>query len=292
MKEELPEEIINRIKESQRCEITEHLIYTRIAESLNKGKNRDILKSIADEELEHYKFWSSITGVEISPNRLNILKYTLLSRLFGFTFAIKLMEKGEEKAQINYQEISEYVPGAEQIIEDEEKHEEELIELLDEERLNYIGSVVLGLNDALVELSGTLAGLTFALQKTELIAVVGIITGIAASLSMGASEYLSTKAEGESEIALNSSLYTGGAYILTVFLLVLPYLLLDNYIICLFLMLGIGIFIIFVFNYYVSIAKDFNFGKRFLEMAFISLGVAAVSFGIGTLIRFAFGIEI
>ena len=63
------------------------------------------------------------------------------------------------------------------------------------EPYRYTGSIVLGLNDALVELTGALAGLTLALQDTKLIALTGSITGIAAALSMGASEYLSTKSE-------------------------------------------------------------------------------------------------
>ena len=205
---------------------------------------------------------------------------------------MKLMEKGEEQAQVNYLEISEYIPEAEQIAKDEGKHENELVDLLDEEKLNYVGSIVLGLNDALVELTGSLAGLSFALQKTNLIAAVGIITGIAASLSMGASEYLSTKAEGNTETALKSSLYTGTAYIVTVLLLILPYFIFKNYLLALMTTLIIGVLIILFFNYYVSIAKDLPFKKRFLEMTFLSLGIAALSFGIGIIIRITLGVDI
>ena len=57
---------------------------------------------------------------------------------------------------------------AQKIAEDEERHEQKLLAILDEERLQYVGSMVLGLNDALVELTGTLAGLTLALQNTKL----------------------------------------------------------------------------------------------------------------------------
>jgi VIT1/CCC1 family predicted Fe2+/Mn2+ transporter len=109
---------------------------------------------------------------------------------------------------------------------------------------------------------------------------------------MAASEYLSTKAEGGGDIALKSSLYTGAAYIVTVLLLVLPYFILRNYLVCLLVTLAIGVFIIFFFNYYVSVAKDFPFGKRFLEMTFLSLGVAALSFVIGIIIRVTLGVDI
>ena len=83
----------------------------------------------------------------------------------------------------------------------------------------YTGSIVLGLNDALVELTGALAGLTLALQNAQIIAVAGLISGIAASLSMAASEYLSIRADGRSH-ALYSAFYTGVAYMMTVLFLI------------------------------------------------------------------------
>ncbi len=286
------EHIMKQIYTAQKSEITEYHIYSNIAELVKDKKNKKVILDIANEELRHAKFWQTITKKDIKPDRWKIFKFTLIARFLGFTFAIKLMEKGEEQAQVNYMEIAEYIPEAEQIAAEEEKHENELIALLDEERLNYVGSIVLGLNDALVELTGSLAGLSFALQKTRLIAAVGIITGIAASLSMGASEYLSTKAEGNTETALKSSLYTGTAYIITVLLLVLPYFIFDNYLLALMTTLIVGVLIIFLFNYYVSIAKDLPFRKRFLEMTLLSLGIAALSFGIGIIIRVTLGADI
>ncbi len=289
---EMLEHIMKQIYTAQKDEITEYHIYSNIAKLVKDKKNSKVLLDIANEELRHAKFWKTVTKKDIKPNRWKIFKFTLIAKFLGFTFAIKLMEKGEVQAQFNYNEIAEYVSEAEQIAEDEERHEKELIDLLDEERLNYVGSIVLGLNDALVELTGALAGLSFALQKTRLIAAVGIITGIAASLSMGASEYLSTKAEGETETALKSSLYTGAAYIVTVLLLVLPYFILPNYLLALMITLIVGVLIILSFNYYISIAKDLPFRKRFLEMTFLSLGVAALSFGIGIVIRVTLGVDI
>jgi VIT1/CCC1 family predicted Fe2+/Mn2+ transporter len=286
------EHIMKQIYTAQKNEITEYHIYSNIARAVKDEKNKKVILDIANEELKHAKFWQTITKKDLKPNRWKIFKSTLFAKVLGFTFAIKLMEKGEEQAQVNYLEISEYIPEAEQIAQEEEKHENELINLLDEERLNYMGSIVLGLNDALVELTGSLAGLSFALQKTNLIAAVGIITGIAASLSMGASEYLSTKAEGNTETALKSSLYTGVAYIFTVLLLVFPYFIFENYLLALTSTLIIGVLIIFFFNYYVSIAKDLPFKKRFLEMTFLSLGIATLSFGIGIIIRITLGVDI
>jgi len=286
------EHIMKQIYIAQKNEITEYHVYSNIAKGVKDKKNRKVLLDIANEELAHYKFWESVTKKKMEPSRWTLLKYYLIFKILGFTFAIKLMEKGEDQAQINYTEISEYVPEAKQIVEEEETHEYKLINLLEEEKLGYVGSVVLGLNDALVELTGSLAGLSFALQKTNLIAAVGMITGIAASLSMAASEYLSTKVEGNNETALKASLYTGTAYIITVLFLVLPYFIFKSYLLALTTTLIIGVLIIFFFNHYISVAKDLPFKKRFWEMTFLSLGIAAFSFGIGIVIRITLGVDI
>jgi VIT1/CCC1 family predicted Fe2+/Mn2+ transporter len=202
------------------------------------------------------------------------------------------MERGEEAAQANYEAVSKVIPEAIKYQEEEDKHEEQLIEMLTEERLEYAGSVVLGLNDALVELTGALAGLTLALQDVKLIALSGLITGIAASFSMAASEYLATRSEDTNKNPVRAAVYTGIAYIGTVALLILPYLLFDNYYLDLGIALTTAVIIIAVFNYYISVAKGEPFRERFFEMAGLSLGVALFSFIIGYFIRQWLGIEI
>ena len=287
------EESIGHILETyQRIEITEHHIYKRLAKSIKDPENRLILEKIAEDELRHSEDWKKYTQREIKPSQWEIWKYYLISRIFGFTFGIKLMERGEEKAQANYAQLKGKIPEIENWIHEEEIHEQKLLAMLDEERLRYAGSVVLGLNDALVELTGALAGLTLALQNVKLIALSGLITGIAASLSMAASEYLSTRSEDTDKHPVRAAVYTGIAYIITVTLLVLPYLLIQNYIIDLIITLTTAVLIIAVFNYYISVAKDEPFRARFLEMAGLSLGVATFSFIIGYFIRLWLGVDI
>jgi VIT1/CCC1 family predicted Fe2+/Mn2+ transporter len=280
------------LEEFQRIEITEHHIYERLAKSIKDPENRQVLKQIADDEYRHAQDWKNYTQKEIKPDMWQVWKYYLISRVLGFTFGIKLMERGEEKAQANYAQLIGKIPEIDNWIHEEEVHEQKLLAMLDEERLRYAGSVVLGLNDALVELTGALAGLTLALQNTKLIALSGLITGIAASLSMAASEYLSTRSEETDKHPTRAAIYTGIAYIITVALLVLPYLLIQNYIIDLIITLTLAVLIIAAFNYYISVAKDEPFRARFLEMAGLSLGVATFSFIIGYFIRLWLGVEV
>jgi len=276
----------------QRNEITEHLIYTRLARTIKSPENRKILERIASDEYQHYTIWKTYTQTEVQPNQLILWFYYIISRIFGFTFGIKLMERGEESAQINYGQLKDEINEIDAFIRDENAHEEALIAMLDEESLRYAGSIVLGLNDALVELTGALAGLTLALQNTQLIALSGMITGVAAALSMGASEYLSTRSEETEKNPLRAAIYTGVAYIITVVILILPYLIFENYYVCLAFVLTAAVLIIAAFNYYISVARDVPFRRRFLEMAGVSLGVAAFSFILGYFIRTALGVEV
>jgi len=280
------------LQKAQKNEITEYHIYLKLSSYIKNEHNSKILQQIARDERHHHDGLKKFTGTDMKPNTLKIFFYTVISLIFGITFGIKLMERGEESSEKLYRELGENFEEFKRIAKEEDKHEKELVGIIEEERLKFVGSMVLGLNDALVELTGTLAGLTFALKNTRLIALAGLITGVAASLSMAASEYLSTRAEQENANALKSSLYTGGAYVFTVACLVLPYLVFTNYVVSLVFTIVAAICIILVFNFYISVAKDLSFKKRFLEMAGISLGVAAISFIIGYLIRVFLGVDV
>ncbi len=288
---EIGQEVHEQLLGFQKNEITEYHIYHNLAGTTRSAPNREVLERIATDERRHYDQWQAYTQQNVKPDRLRVWFFTWVSRIFGLTFGIKLMEKGEEGAQESYIRTKEVIPEAEAIAREEEQHEKALIDLLDEERLQYVGSIVLGLNDALVELTGALAGFTLALQNTRLIALTGSITGIAAALSMAASEYISTKTEDTVKHPLKASLYTGTAYVFTVLALILPYLVLQNYFVCLGCTLVAAVLIIAFFNYYISVARDIPFKPRFLEMAGLSLGVAAFSFLIGFLLRTFLGVE-
>jgi VIT1/CCC1 family predicted Fe2+/Mn2+ transporter len=275
----------------QKDEITSAILYKKLAKRNKKIQTKNMLNAISNDEFEHYEFFKKITQKDVRPQYFKIQLLLFFALIFGVTFTAKLLEKGEEDAQVLYERVEKDVKGIRQVIEDEERHEEELINEFDETRLKYVSSIVLGLNDALVELTGALAGLTFALSNPKTVALAGLITGVAAAFSMASSEYLATKQDESHKEALISSLYTGGAYLIAVMLLITPYLLgLDPYL-ALGIMIGIVILIIFVFNFYISIAKDLSFKKRFLEMVTISLGVALFSFLFSFVITAWLGVE-
>ena len=281
------------IRHMQQSELTESVIYEKIAQFAKGEENRQTLLRLAREEKAHYLVWKKYTGLEMKPEKGKILKYTLLARILGFTFAVKLMERGEERAQEEYEILAKEVEESILIRQQEEEHERALLEMLDEERLQYVGSMVLGLNDALVELTGSLAGFAFALQNTRLIALSGLIVGISATFSMASSEFLAARSEGRTD-ALKSCSYTGIAYLLTVIALIAPYLIfpVGQYIPALLCMLVVVVLIIAGFTYYTSVAQDEPFRSRFLEMALISITVAVVSFVVGVLAKKFLGVDL
>ena len=293
MEHNISKKALSIIKKMQQNEITESAIYKKISKFAKGEENRKTLARLSDEELAHSEIWKSYTGTNMKPQKAKVLRFTLIARILGFTFAVKLMEKGEKNAQSEYELLEKEVPESVFIREQEEEHESALLEMLDEESLQYVGSMVLGLNDALVELTGSLAGFAFALQNTRLIALSGLIVGISATFSMASSEFLAARSEGRKD-ALKSCAYTGVAYLITVIILILPFLLFPTgqYIPALLCMLGCVILIIASFTYYTSVAKDQPFKRRFFEMALISVGVALLSFLVGILAKSLLGVEV
>ena len=284
-----------RLIRLQRMERTEMEVYRRLANREKKDENKNLLQKISIQENNHYNLLKEKTGEDVDYSKFRVYFHVITSIFLGLTFSLKLMEKTEQNAAQEYRDL-----GYDDIAEEEDEHEKELLSLLEEDALNYLSSIILGLSDALVELTGALAGLTFAFQELRVVALAGLVTGISASFSMAASEFLATKEENSSRSPIKAALFTGSAYIITVFLLVIPYLLLtDNseiifglepHIQALIITFIIGLLIIALFNFYVSIAQDKSFNRRFIEMVIILLIVTMISFLIGLILRESFGL--
>ncbi len=285
-------ELMKQLEKAQLDEEYGAALYAFMAGREKNEQNKQLLTQMAREERQHAAVWKGLTGKALKPGVLRLFWLKLLTVVLGFTFAVKTMQKNERFAQSDYESLQSVLPSAAAMLTDERRHENDLYNMLDEERLHYVGAMVLGLNDALVELTGAIAGVTFALANTKLVAMTGIITGISATLSMAASNFLAERAQGNKN-ALKSSLYTGAAYLVTVALLVLPYLLLPTgmYAAAFAVMIALALLIILFFNYYLSVAKEEPFLRRFGEMALISLSVALISFFIGVLAKNLLGID-
>ena len=289
---QISKELMKLVKRAQIDEEQGTILYAYMAKREKNEENKKLLEQMSKDEAKHAAVWKSYTNKNLKPSKLSIIWFKILTVVMGFTFVVKTMQKKESLAQAGYEKMKEELPEAAKILDDERRHEKELYNMLDEERLHYIGAMVLGLNDALVELTGAIAGVTFALANTRLVALTGIITGVSATFSMAASNYLAERADNNPK-ALKSSIYTGMAYLVTVALLVLPYLLfpVHLYVPAFAVMIATVILIIMFFNYYISVAKEEPFLKNFATMAGISLTVAVVSYIIGVVAKELLGID-
>lgn len=276
-------------------EKTEMEVYRRLANREKNSENKKIFEKISLQENNHYNILKEKTNEDVNYSIIRVQFHVLTAIFLGLTFSLKLMEKIEQNAAAEYRDL-----GYDDIAKEEDEHEKELLSLLEEDALNYLSSIILGLSDALVELTGALAGLTLAFQELRIVALAGLVTGISASFSMAASEFLATKEENENRSPIKAALFTGLSYIVTVLFLVTPYLLLDSdnpvifglepHLQALIITFIIGLFIIALFNFYVSVAQDKSFKGKFIEMGLILLVVTFISFIIGLVLRESFGI--
>jgi len=284
---------VKKALNQQQNEIDDFTIYSMLSLSDINEANQTIFHKIANEEQGHYTYLKTYTNQDLPPRRYVVWFYLFLSKIVGISFTLKFLEKREEGAKAFYQELIKIDPRAKDIYEQEIHHEIELIDMLHDKKLLYAGAIVLGMNDALVELTGTLSGIALAFDKSVVVGVTGLIMGIAASLSMAGSAYLESKENvGEDVNPLTYSLYTGISYIVTTAVLVAPFFIFEKISVAIVWMFTAALLTIFLYNFYISVAKDLSFWKRVREMSYITFGVALISFGIGFVVKHYFGIEI
>ncbi|WP_323585868.1 VIT1/CCC1 transporter family protein [Aliarcobacter butzleri] len=286
-------ENLKKALKQQQNEINDYTIYKALSLFQKNEENKKIFEKIANEEKSHYDFWVKITNKQLKAQNIIVFWYLFLVKVFGTSFALKSLEKREAEAEEFYKELFEIYPESQKIYKQETEHEFALIDMLHDKKLIYAGAIVLGMNDALVELTGTLSGIAFAFDRSIVVGLTGLIMGIAASLSMAGSAYLEAK-ENPSELIkpFTYSLYTGVSYILTTAILVIPFFIFDSIIESLILMFICAFIAIVSYNFYISVAKDLSFTKRVLQMSAITFGVAIISFLIGYLVKYYFGIDI
>lgn len=284
---------IHRIaREQAREELFDCGLYEALVERLPDAEHRRLLAHLASHERRHAEFWLSVAQVRPEDVRPPRWKHTLLlalRRLLGVTFIIRWLERGEERAIARYSRLLED-PALEaeqrdelrRIIAEERGHEQQLEDSLGDERTVYLGAAVLGLNDALVELTGGLTGLVSSIRNTTLIGFSALIVGLAAAGSMAASNFLSVDIGESEEIRPGkAAAYTGIAYVVVVGLLVFPFFIGAGRRAALGITWAVAVVVIAGFSYYSAVIQGTSFRRRFTLMLALGLGVAAVTFAIG-----------
>ncbi len=261
----------------------DYVIFSSLAKIESNEGFRSILQKLIQQEYRDYQFW-----IEFSQKKVfavpfyEILFFKFLRHVFGLTFTAKFLERDEGTIIAAYEKLMNSLEDPSrslvaEILEREREHEQILINQFKEGKVEFLGSIILGLNDGLVELSGALIGFSFTISQNSTVAVLGCITGIAAAFSMSASAYLQARYD-RTKNPLVAATYTGVTYLIVVLLLIAPFFIMGTKSGALVVLGGIIVGIITVTSFYASVVFDRKFFEVAREMVFLSVGVASITF--------------
>lgn len=283
--------------EASRDEFTDYTVYMALSKREKNQKFREALKSLAETERAHYDFWRSyVPEQRMKVSRVRVYFVLLLRTILGLTFTLKFLERHEEAVIKRYREIAPSIPSTdsvrfEEIVGQEQQHENLLMGEIEEGRVKYMSFIVLGLADAVVEVAAIHAGSLGIYDRTELAGLAGVIAGMAASIAMASAAYAQAK-QGFSGSARWPAIYTGVTYMLTATALALPYFLTKSMVAALIASLATGIILVAFITYYDTVVSGRLFRKQFTEITAIILGATVALYIVGVVIRNLLGISI
>jgi len=278
-------------------EYVDHVVYSKLANQEKKGDRKEILIKLAMQEKRHMEFWAKLIDNDIRIRfllKLRIYFTIFLRYLFGLTFAIKFLERNEKKVIAEYKKVLDGMVGEnkeklQEIIQDEIEHENYWISQIKEGSVTYIGFIVLGLADAIIEITGVHAGFLGVTTSTIIAGIAGLVVGVSASIAMAAAAYLQAQ-QGNIGKPRISAIYTGLSYILAAVALATPYFLTHNMWLAFTLSLIVALLLLAYFNYYSAVLSERVFLKEYLFNSGLILLTAFVSFLFGQFLGQFFGI--
>ncbi len=293
--------ILDDLRKLARNEATHKEIYLRLAKYEKNQKLRNHFLKLASFDAQHSKVWSSISGdIQEDVSIIKVAFFLLIRFVFGAVFAVKLLERGEEKAVLNCGERlnrdtnqSGRRADVQNVIDDEIDNEAAVVRTIKSTERNYMGPVVLGLNDALVELIGVIAGLVSAISNNLFIGFSGFVVGMASALSMAASYYLSNDLTEVSKLeSIKGGIYTGTSYFFTTLLLVGPFFVLSNRFLALGFSLAFAVSVICIVAFFSAVVNDRPFGRNIAKMLLLGIGVAVMVYFVSSALSMYFGIKV
>ncbi len=183
--------------------------YSLLARHSRDPEMAQLLERIAGMEQRHAAFWAGllerngVTPPAPKPRRLRTFLLRWLQRWVNPLLLVAALELGETGAVSAYHRIwqSRLLPPDDcdtlrGIILDELEHEAAFRRHTRESGLQNVRDFVLGMNDGLVEILGAVTGLSAAYAGNPLlVAVSGLVVGIAGALSMGIGAFISVRSQ-------------------------------------------------------------------------------------------------
>ncbi len=278
-------------------ELTDYTLYTTLAKTLKNEVFVSAFAKLASMEQRHLEFWQKFVPDHRARLNSSLIRRALFfRRIFGLTFAIRYLERHEINSIKKYKSVAHLVPpedkaAFDEVLADEEEHESGLSADVESSTVRYISFVVLGLADALVEISGIHAGSLGIYNRTEIAGLAGIIAGAAASLAMASAAYAQAK-QGFKGSASASAAYTGVSYFITAVILATPYFLTKSQVEALGISLTLAVLIVTFASYYGSVISMKPFRRDYLELLGILLSVTLALYLFGYFIRIETGITV
>jgi VIT1/CCC1 family predicted Fe2+/Mn2+ transporter len=272
-------------------EFSDFTLYDRLAKTIRSDSPfEETLKKLSSTEYGHYQFWKKyVPDEEPKIAKLKLYWVLFLRRFLGLTFATRYLDRHESKVVKEYQGISQLIPPEdrarfEEMVADERDHEKAFAMKIESSAVRYISFVVLGLADALVEISGIHAGSLGFYDRTEIAGLAGVIAGGAASLAMASAAFAQAK-QGFQGSARLSALYTGVSYFITAIILATPYFLTSDMVYAISSSLFLAVVILAVTTYYSVVIQDKPFFKDFVEILLILFAATIILYVFGSLVR-------
>ncbi|MEM2003395.1 MAG: VIT1/CCC1 family protein [Nitrososphaerota archaeon] len=278
-------------------EFADYVIYKELSKREKNENYKMTLEKLAEIEKTHFEFWKSLSHnnfvVRISSIKVFILYVFRI--IFGLTFTLKLFERHEKETIKAYEYILPKLKEEDKqvllkIIKDEKEHESYFMSQINESVVKYMSFVVLGLADAIIEITGVHAGFLGVTSSTLIAGIAGLVVGFAASISMASAAYLQAK-HGASFKPLTSATITGTSYLGAVSFLALPYFFITEMLMAFLSSLSFAIIMIAIFTTYGAVLREESITKEFVTGFSLTIGTAFAAFLFGEALGRLFGIH-
>ena len=148
----MKEETLAIVRRMQDNEATDQRVYAALAKQASLQKNSEILEKMSHDEGLHCAVWGRYTGIEAKADMFRVWLFVVLGKIFGLVFVINLMEGGEDDSAENYRKLMEELPEARSIMEDETRHEAQLMGV----NVNATISLTFAIGSGLAAIAGVL----------------------------------------------------------------------------------------------------------------------------------------
>lgn len=201
-------------------EMNDYITYSEIASSVRDKQLKEILQKIAGMEKKHAQFWKDFLQkrgekepqVEVNRIKISLLKF--VAKFINPLLVVSFLELGEANAYEKYYKFlkstslgKDEEEKLKNIILDEIEHETVFAKETEKTGISNIRDFVLGMNDGLVEILGVVTGLSAVyLDKPFIVAISGLIVGVAGALSMGIGAFISVRSQRQVNEAIREKL--------------------------------------------------------------------------------------